>query len=510
MKKKNGKGFYVAFCILFFLTILIERICSWFNLTFGVSIEEILYTMTSPLVGADISFLDDAVNYCLKGLFFSVLIAIIVIIAENFFGKRCNQLHEWKVKEKTISMTGRQIIRTLILVICVVSFCSVLNYVNKSLNVVAYIQKNITPTYIYDEYYKFPDEVEIKDPEQPKNLIYVYLESMETSYASVEDGGCQEENYMPELTQLAKEYISFSDEERLGGLRTTTGTGWTMGALMATTSGVPFSLPIEGNSMDKYGQYATGIVALGDVLEEKGYYQEFLCGSPAEFGGRKAYFMEHGNYHIFDYDTAKEKNYIPEDYLVWWGFEDKVLYEIAKDEVLRLAEMEEPFNFTMLTVDTHHVEGYLCDLCGDEYSEQTANVVKCADSQVAEFVKWCQEQEFYKDTVIVLLGDHPRMDQSLVEKLEEEDRTMYNCFINVDVNKAVNQINRVVTPMDMFPTTLAALGFEIEGDRLALGTNLFSSRETLAEELGFKEFDKELGRHSDFYDREFLLENKMD
>ena len=38
--------------------------------------------------------------------------------------------------------------------------------------------------------------------------------------------------------------------------------------------------------------------------------------------------------------------------------------------------------------------------------------------------------------------------------------------------------------MDMFPTTLASLGAVIDGDRV-IGTNLFSDKPTLAEELGF-------------------------
>ena len=39
---------------------------------------------------------------------------------------------------------------------------------------------------------------------------------------------------------------------------------------------------------------------------------------------------------------------------------------------------------------------------------------------------------------------------------------------------------------------LASLGFEISGNRLGLGTNLFSDRKTLAEEIGLNKFNKEL------------------
>ena len=64
--------------------------------------------------------------------------------------------------------------------------------------------------------------------------------------------------------------------------------------------------------------------------------------------------------------------------------------------------------------------------------------------------------------------------------------------------------NRTFTTLDMFPTTLAALGVEIEGDRLALGTDLFSERETLAEEYGLDVMNQELMRKSEFYNRKLM------
>ena len=59
----------------------------------------------------------------------------------------------------------------------------------------------------------------------------------------------------------------------------------------------------------------------------------------------------------------------------------------------------------------------------------------------------------------------------------------------------------------MFPTTLAALGAQIEGDRLALGTNLFSSVETLEEKYGYDEVSDHLRQKSIFYD---MLINDID
>ena len=48
-----------------------------------------------------------------------------------------------------------------------------------------------------------------------------------------------------------------------------------------------------------------------------------MIGSDATFGGRRNYFTQHGNYNIKDYNYAIEQGWIPEDYKVWWGYEDQ-------------------------------------------------------------------------------------------------------------------------------------------------------------------------------------------
>ena len=59
-------------------------------------------------------------------------------------------------------------------------------------------------------------------------------------------------------------------------------------------------------------------------------------------------------------------------------------------------------------------------------------------------------------------------------------------------------INKFST-MDMYPTILAAMGAKIDGERLGLGTNLFSDKQTLMEEIGFEALNKEVQKTSDFY-----------
>ena len=111
------------------------------------------------------------------------------------------------------------------------------------------------------------------------------------------------------------------------------------------------------------------ITGLGDILQNEGYRQVLMIGSDATFGGRKAYFNTHGNFEIFDYTTAKDKSLIPDDYYVFWGFEDARLFTFAKDELKTLAAGEEPFNLTLLTVDTHFEDGYVCQHCKKAFGD---------------------------------------------------------------------------------------------------------------------------------------------
>ena len=82
-------------------------------------------------------------------------------------------------------------------------------------------------------------------------------------------------------------------------------------------------------------------------------------------------------------------------------------------------------------------------------------------------------------------------------------RTVYNCIINSAV-EPINEKERSFGSFDLYPTTLAALGVEIEGDRLGLGTNLFSNEQTLTEKYGFQKANKLIAGKSDYYNKEIL------
>ena len=383
-------------------------------------------------------------------------------------------------------------------------------YAWKKLDLTSYVRNQMDESRFIEDNYVDPADVAITFPEHKRNLIYIYLESMEDTYSDLQSGGAFSYNNIPELTQICEESEDFSgDSGVLNGARVLPGTTFTMGGIFAQSAGLPLKVDIGEQFVDQRGSFNKmntqdsffkKVTNLGDILEREGYKNVFMLGSNATFGGRRLYFSQHGNYEIDDYNWAVKKGIIPQDYYVFWGMEDSRLFSAAKDRITELAAGEEPFNLTLLTVDTHFEDGYICSLCRDEYpGNDYANAIACSSRQVADFVRWVQAQDFYENTTIVLCGDHTTMDSDFCNGVPAEyDRKVYTAFINAAAQPEDPSKVREYATIDQFPTTLAALGCTIKGNRLGLGTNLFSSENTLLEKYGFEEVSIEMDKKSNF------------
>ena len=461
---------------------------TWTNLT----MDELVYHLTAPLEGTNTDMIKDYCNEC--------AVPAILILGCILFVIAANRKHVGILKKIAIVCFAGAVAVTGITV----------GVTWNGLDVSNYMKGQSTYSTFIDDNYIDPSSVNITFPEQKRNLIYIFLESMEMTYADKENGGAFKQNVIPELTQLAQENEDFSGKSnKLNGGYSMPGTTWTMGAMFGQTSGVPLNTSIDGNGMDTQDSFFPGITTLGDILQNEGYSQTLLIGSEATFGGRKLYFTDHGQYDIMDYDYAHDNGLIPEDYKVWWGYEDEKLFGFAKEKLLELAQQDNPFNLTMLTVDTHFEDGYVCDICPDTFGDnQYANVMACSSRQVKEFVDWVQQQDFAADTTIVISGDHPTMDSDFCEDVDKDyERRVYTTYINAGAEKQTNK-KRNYTTFDNFPTTLAAMGVEIEGDRLGLGTNLYSTQQTLTERFGIEKEEKELKRKSKLLNQMAQIDKK--
>lgn len=471
-------GFLVAF-----LSLLIATSISWMFRTWtGLTMNELMFHIQSPLQGTDNGII---ISYIVSCVLVSIGIIFLVGIVYKIVKK----------KKGLILLTSA--------VISVTVAGTSINYMWSRLDIKAYASNRSTYSTFIDDNYVDPKSVGVTFPEQKRNLIYIYLESVENTFADEKHGGAFEEDVIPELTELSNKNENFSgDHETLNGGVSLNGTGWTVAAMFAQSSGLPLLIPIEGNSMNEQNSFLPGLTTIGDILKDAGYTQSLVLGSDANFGGRKLFYTQHGSYDIFDYYYSKDQGQIPEDYHVFWGYEDKKLFEFAKQHLLEVSASEKPFNMTILTVDTHFEDGFVCEECQETFGDdQYANVMACSSKRVVEFVNWIQEQDFYENTTIVISGDHPTMDSDFCEDVQDGyERKVYTTYINSAADTK-NDTYRQYSTFDNFPTTLASLGAEIEGNRLGLGTNLFSSEATLLEKYDKNTIDTELEKKSKLMDK---------
>ncbi|MBO5221512.1 MAG: sulfatase-like hydrolase/transferase [Clostridia bacterium] len=483
----------------------------WFTRSFNsaVGLDSVIFTLFSDMHGVDSGLVN---SYLLEGLLPTVMCSAAVI---SILIALPRILSVTKLKKYQIS---QKLHKTIALVLAATLMLSLFVFSANHIGLFEYLAARQDSTKIFDEHYVNPADVEIEFPEEKRNLIYIYLESMENTFMDEENGGAISENLIPELTELAKNNLNFSQSEGIGGAQTTTGSTWTIAAMVTQTSGVPLCLPddIWENGLNYYSQVLPGLNTLTNILQENGYYQTLMVGSDASFGGRREFFSQHGIDKIYDLFTAREELLPEQDYYDdFWGYEDFFLFRYAQQKLTEISKQEKPFAFTMLTVDTHHPEGHPCQYCKlrstEGLSEEEAkqlqfeDVLSCSSRQVSRFVQWIQEQDFYENTTVIITGDHYSMNNDYFNAKvpEEYVRRVYNCFLNTPISPKQEK-NREFTTLDMLPTTLASMGCKIEGDRLGLGTNLFSDQKTLCELISFEYLKTELNKVSPFYEKTFL------
>ncbi len=391
-------------------------------------------------------------------------------------------------------------------------------YINYNFSLWKYIVSQYEASDFIEKEYIDPKKISVTFPLKKQNLIFIQVESMEASMQDVKSGGLADKNYIPELTKLAEDNINFSASELTGGAIVLPETGWTMGALVAETAGIPLkSYRIHkvfdqvGNSFDKYDSFLTKVVSLGDILKSSGYENYFILGTSKYFAGQNIYMENHGVHEIYDYEFIKKDMGVEKPEKSWWGLLDRDVYNFSKKKLSEISKGQYPFSVIIQTIDTHR-NGFLNPECKAKHNELIKNVYSCVSAELDKFISWIKKQDFYSNTTIVIVGDHYNMTKGLFNTsvnlktgfYEGTQRSVYNAFIN-SRNRPKQEKNRLFSTMDIFPTTLSALGVKIEGNRLGLGTDLFSGDKTLLEKYGYNYLHNELRKKSNFYNKQLLF-----
>ena len=457
----------------------------------NVPFEELYFYIFNGVTNSDISVFTKAI--CDSLPYIIVLFVILfVIFFDITFGKKSFKIYPIKFINRN---RGKIIIILLILSIIFALY---------NLNLFTFLKNSNSDSNFIELNYTDPKTTNIEF-ETKRNLIFIVIESLETSFFTKKQDGYWDYEVTPELYKLLTEEdsLTFYNKNMTQGMKAITGASYTTASIFANNSGLPFKVPIDGNSYHSKN-FMNGAYTLGDLLKDNGYYNEVISSARTSFGGIKEYFTKHGDYSIVDVDSYKDYNLkvTDSDYGAW-GLNDNYLFKVAKKRLTEISKNEEPFNMTLIGIDTHFPDGIVGDYTTKKYKTQYENVYATESKLVYDFISWIKEQDFYEDTTIVIVGDHLSMQTDYFTSRGASDRYVYNCIINSYV-KTDNNSGRQFSALDTFPTIVSAIGGKIENDKLGLGINLFSDKKTLIERYSYEYLNDELLKKSAFYDKTII------
>ena len=451
--------------------------------------ESLWFYSTSNIVNADLSLIYMNV---LINLPFVILFTICFYII--FYGLKIKKYNLDIPPIKHLNKYKNIYISVIFISLIIILLQSV-----KTFNYVVNMQRNSD---FIEKNYIDPKNVNVTFDENKKNLILIFVESLENSLFTKEQGGIWDYEIIPELYDLLNSNNSINFNPSYG-MYMIQGASYTTSSIITNTTGVPLKIGYDRQGFSSEN-FMSGSYALGDLLKDNGYYNEVISGASTAYGGLDYYFKQHGDFNIIDIDTINNYGYSLEknDYGKW-GFNDNYLFELAKERLDVITKENKTFNLQLITIDTHFTDGYVGDYSVTKFKRQYENAYATTSKLIQEFIDYLKEQSYYDDTAIVIVGDHLLMQSNFVNNRMIENRTIYNCILNSST-KTLEKSNRIYTALDTYPTIISAIGGKIEGNKLGLGVNLFSNQDTLAEQYGVDKLDTELKKKSNFYNKNIL------
>jgi phosphoglycerol transferase len=329
-------------------------------------------------------------------------------------------------------------------------------------------------------------------PARPKNLIHIFVESAEYTFWDEARFG----NVAAPLKRLANTGWSAT------GIEQVELTGWTLAGHVAATCGLPM-LPIgmiTGNRFDWGEEILPRADCLGDVLETNGYTNVFLKGASLNFAGTRGFATSHGYHRLLGFEELYQR--FPDRHNAW-GLHDEDLFAVGYDEVVALRAKGAPFSLMMTTLGGHQPTGFVSPVCETEafvkaQPNETLKGFACTNLLVERFVERLRAEGMLENTIVVLQSDHLAMRNEVYGALNAVPRR--NMFMVLGSDRVEDQAKPAAT-IDLFPTILEELGFELPQGRAGLGYSLRSAEPTFVGQFGVSQFNHAITVEQELRDR---------
>lgn len=354
--------------------------------------------------------------------------------------------------------------KTMGSILLVSGFCS-LDYLYKLSQFVIETGLTYAPnqTDLFADNYKNPNDEQFTFAKKPKNLVLIYVESLDAQYQNEK---VFKRNLLSSLVQFPHQ--SFLKFEQ------TADASYTIAGTVASQCGIPlnFMTVLQDGLPISYftSHFLPSATCLGDVLYQAGYTNVFMKGGPLDFAGTGAFFKGHHYTEVLG-----KKEWLEQGYdltrMKGWGLPDDLLFKEAKLKLAQLMQQKKTFNLTLLTVDTHGPEGQLNEKCQQNGGKDYADIVECTAKEISSFIQFIKDKGWMDQTVIVITGDHLSLINPVMDKLTTNGpRYVFNMIIASDLPQ--KQRNTIVHE-DLFPTILNALDITWDDPHLALGYSGF-------------------------------------
>ncbi|KLE10713.1 sulfatase [Aliarcobacter butzleri L355] len=241
-----------------------------------------------------------------------------------------------------------------------------------------------------DEKKPFYREVKSKlDSKKQKNLVIFIQESMGAQFT----GFIGKQNFTPNLDNLAQDYLSFTNLYS-NGTRSVRG-------LAALTSG---TLPINGIEVIKRNKSQEDYFTVASLLKPYGYKSSFIYSGEARFDNMKGWYLGNG----FD-EVIEQKDFTNPIFTSTWGVSDEDLVIKANEKFKSYYENNEKFVSVMFS-SSNHMPFELPDgkIEFEKNIPKTSveNAIKYADFAIGKFFELAKKEDYFKDTVFVVIADH--------------------------------------------------------------------------------------------------------
>ena len=224
-------------------------------------------------------------------------------------------------------------------------------------------------------------------PRQNYNVILILEESLGSDYIGILNG---KPGLTPNLDRLSQKSLLFDNFYATGNR--------TARALEATITSLP---PIPTEAILKR-DHSTNVESLARILGQRGYQTRFIYGGRGLFDGMRSFMLANGFEKFVEYSDFKSPAFSTA-----WGVSDDILFDRALTEFDEMDKDDQPFFATVLTVSNHQPFTYpdgKIDLPSG--TGRRDNAVKFADYAVGKFLDEAPNHAFFKNTMIVVLGDH--------------------------------------------------------------------------------------------------------